>query len=317
MARRVDRVVRPPTRSRYRPPVADASVATSVIIPHFNDLGRLRVTLDALEADLQDRADVEIVVADNNSAVPLDALEAVTRDRAVLVVEPTPGAGPARNAGVARSRGGMLAFVDSDCLPAPGWLAAGEAALGQFDVVGGRVDVHLEHDGPATGPDAFEAVFAFDNRAYVERKGFTGSGNLFCRRAVFDAVGGFRVGVSEDVDWSHRARASGYTLGYCDEAVVSHPTRSAWPDLTAKWRRIERESYGLRRLRGRGALSWLARAALLPASGIAHAPRVWRSPRLTGGRERWLALGTLTRLRLWRAAEAVRIVAEDRALDRR
>ena len=304
---------RPPQPSCYRTPADGVPVATSVVIPHYNDLTHLCHTLDALEADLQARDDVEIIVADNGSSLAELELREAIGERAVLVVEPRSGAGLARNAGVARARGEVLAFVDSDCLPLPGWLAAGERALHHHDVVGGRVDVHLEHDGRPTAADAFEAVFAFDNRAYIQRKGFTGSGNLFCRHAVFDAVGGFRATVSEDVDWSRRARAAGFTLGYCDDAVVSHPTRSDWPALLAKWRRITREGYALRRSNGGGAAGWLARTALLPLSIVAHAPRIWRSPRLTGRRERLQALGALARLRLWRMGDAVKVVAEDRA----
>ena len=301
---------KPPEASLFRLPDAHSSVATSIIIPHYSDLLHLEQTLDALEADLQHRGDVEIIVADNNSPIDRARLEAIVGTRARLVVEERSGAGLARNAGAAVARGPVLAFIDSDCLPLPGWLAAGEAALARWDVVGGRVDTHLEHDGPATGPDLFETVFAFDNRAYVERKGFSGSGNLFCRQHVFREVGGFRAAVSEDVDWSRRARAAGYTLGYCDDAAVSHPTRSDWSALLTKWRRIQRESYALRRSEGGGALAWLARSALLPASIPIHTVRVLRSPRLPDPRLRLRAVWALARIRFWRTWDAAMVVRE-------
>ena len=47
-------------------------------------------------------------------------------------------------------------------------------------------------------------MFAFDNRTYVEAKGFSVTANLFTTRAVFDAVGGFDPSYAaygnEDVD---------------------------------------------------------------------------------------------------------------------
>ena len=100
---------------------------------------------------------------------------------------------------------GLFAFTDSDCVPAPDWLKEGMAALADYDFVGGRVDVSVADERSVTPTEAFEKVFAFDFETYINRKGFTGSGNLFVPRTIFEAVGGFRNAVSEDVDWSRRA----------------------------------------------------------------------------------------------------------------
>ena len=54
----------------------------------------------------------------------------------------------------------------------------------------------------------FEAVFAFDNRGYVQRKGFSVTANLLARREIYRRIGGFRTGLSEDKDWCHRATAA-------------------------------------------------------------------------------------------------------------
>src|SRR5436189_258200 len=80
-------------------------------------------------------------------------------------------------------------------------LRRGLEALAQADFVGGRMQVLVEDPARPRPAEAFEAVFAFDNRRYVEEMGFTVTANLFCPRAVFDAVGGFGVGMSEDLEW--------------------------------------------------------------------------------------------------------------------
>ena len=49
-----------------------------------------------------------------------------------------------------------------------------------------------------TSVEAFERVFGFNFEHYITRMGFTGAGNLFCRRTLFDTVGGFKTGMSED-----------------------------------------------------------------------------------------------------------------------
>lgn len=281
----------------------------TVVIPHYNDLERLDRCLDALGAQTLPAGTFEIVVADNASPQGVAGIEAVVAGRARVILQPQKGAGPARNAGVAAAAAPLLAFTDADCLPEPGWLAAGIDALAGYDVVGGKMTVLQESRGPKSGAEAYEQVFAFDNRRYVEKEGFSVTANLFCPRAVFDAVGPFRTGVSEDVEWCRRATARGFRLGYAEGAVAGHPARRTWPELARKWERMSEEAYllALESSRG-GRLKWLARSWLLPPSIIAHVPKIWRSPALTSGAERRRALGTMARLRLWRLADAHRRV---------
>ena len=185
---------------------ATATPRVTVVIPHYRDFTRLDLCLKALEGQTFPREQFEIVVADNASPSGEAALQAAVAGRARWVVVGERGAGPTRNGGVAAARGELLAFTDSDCIPEPQWLAEGIAALDRYDVVGGAMTVLA--DGPLTAAEAFERVFAFDNADYVLRKGFTVTANLFCPKAVFQAVGGFRVGVPEDKEWSHRATAA-------------------------------------------------------------------------------------------------------------
>lgn len=278
----------------------------SVIVPHYEDLASLGRCLDALAA--QDFADFEIVVGDNASPSGLAAVEAVVAGRARVVVEPEKGAGAARNAAVAASAGAVLAFTDADCTPVPGWLAAGVAALAGADLVGGAMAVSVGDEAAITPVEAFERLFAFDNRAYVEAKGFSVTANLFTRRDVFDAVGGFRPAVSEDADWCLRARDAGYRIAYAPAALVAHPARRTWGELARKWDRLVRESHALHRARGGGTAAWLGRTWLLPASIPAHLPRILTSPRLVRPRDRLAAAGVMARLRLWRFALAHRLL---------
>lgn len=282
--------------------------AISVIVPHYQDLVSLEQCLAALTRQTIGSDGFEIVVADNMSPVGEAAVIAAVAGRARVVIATERGAGPARNAGVAAARGGTLAFTDCDCVPEPSWLAEGVAALEQFDVVGGAMTVLVDDRRLKTGAEAFECVFAFDNRAYVERKGFTVTANLFCRRDVFDAVGGFGTGVSEDLEWCHRATSQGYRLGYAARAVVGHPARRDWIELRGKWRRLNAETYALHRARSGGALQWLVRSWALPLSILVHVPVVMRSRALRGPIERWRALRTLIRLRLWRFVDAHRLM---------
>jgi glycosyltransferase involved in cell wall biosynthesis len=287
-----------------------SSPLISVIIPHYQDLGGLELCLARLEAQTYPRENFEIVVADNASPVGLSAVEGVVAGRARVVVCHEKGAGPNRNAAVAASRGEILAFIDSDCQAEPNWLAAGVAGLDRFGLVGGRVTVLVEDPAHMTGAEAFEAVFAFDFKTYINRMGFTGAGNMFCRRETFDRVGPFMNGVSEDKEWSQRAVAKGVSLGYVDSAVVGHPARRNWGELIAKWRRVNVESFLLHRRRGGGLGWWVARCLAMPASALVHTPKVLTSGSLKGVRAKFNALATLYGIRLWRMTDGLRLAAK-------
>lgn len=284
----------------------------SVIIPHYNDLERLAACLGSLSHQSLDPASYEIIVVDNGSPCGFAAVESAVAGRAILLEEREKGAGPARNAGVAAARGRALAFIDADCIAEPQWLAEGLAGLSTFDIVGGSVRVSAVDPLDLTGPEAFEAVFAFDIERYISAENFTITGNLFVPRELFLRVGPFRNGVSEDKDWCHRAIALGYSLGYRPAAAIAHPARHCWDELRSKWRRINRETYALTRERRLGTVRWLARTYLLPLSIIPHGLRILGSPKLAGPRNRLRGLRTLGSLRLWRFADSHRLLFDRR-----
>jgi glycosyltransferase involved in cell wall biosynthesis len=281
----------------------------SVIVPHYNDPARLLLCLAALEGQSLPRAQYEIIVADNASPQGEKVLAELIAGRATLVIVPEKGAGPARNGGVAKARGKILAFTDSDCIPDPRWLEAGIAALERFDIIGGRMNILLDHDGPITPAEAFEAVFAFDNAGYVRTKGFTVTANLFCRRADFHRVGPFRSDMSEDKEWCHRATAMGLKLGYAKDAIVAHPPRRSWEDLRTKFARIDRETFAWTiATKKNGRIKWLLRSFALPLSILPHSLKVMTSPRLSRPADRLGALAVLVRQRLWRCTHAWRLL---------
>ena len=271
----------------------------SVVVPHFEDAVRLRRCLEALALAPTDALhETEIVVVDNASSADLAW---VTADFPFvrLVIETKSGAAPTRNRGVAETSASRIAFLDCDCVPDQGWLRrVHEVELNETgEIIGGRIETFEETPPPRSGAEAFEAVFAFDQKAYVERKGFSVTANMVFGRALFDRVGGLRAGVSEDVEWCHRARDMGAEIRYDPRLAVSHPTRVDWVSLRKKWLRTTREAYGTSH---ENKAAWLAKAAMMPLSALVHAPKILFSGRLTGFGERASGLATLIRLRVAR-----------------
>ncbi|MDB5661567.1 MAG: glycosyltransferase [Cypionkella sp.] len=275
----------------------------AVIIPHYNDVARLGRCLDRLM--VQDRSGVEVVVVDNGSTMPLADLIAA-HPQARFVIEPRKGAAMARNRGVAETSAPRLFFLDSDCLPDVDWLAIARRVCVQSDLVGGAIKVFDETPPPRNGAQAFEAVFGFNYRHYIEKKGFSVTANLLTRRDVFQAVGPFVPGLSEDLDWCHRARDLDYKLTCAEDLRVAHPSRSDWAALRRKWLRLTQEEFGVNGSTFKRRLRWGLKALAMPASIFVHAPKLLFSPRLGGVNERLAGLATLIRLRLRRCGWMLR-----------
>ena len=283
-----------------------AKPAVSIIVPHYNDLENLRDCLICLKAQTLAPCQYEIIVCDNNSACGLSAVRSACDGIARVVLAQKRGAGEARNVGAALALGELLAFTDSDCRPAQNWLKRGVEALQDADVVGGRMAVGVGDRSRLTSAEAYELVFAFNNRRYVEKQGYSVTANMFTRRDVFGKVGPFRVGVSEDRDWGRRATALGFRTKYATDAVVVHPARRQWADLLRKWRRLTSKSYGLTSEQSYGKLKWFFRSWLILLSPFVHWPAVLRSKELNSFNQRALAVYGLIRLRTWRFVECNR-----------
>lgn len=274
----------------------------SVIVPHFNQAALLALCLESLERQTLPRSRYEIIVGDNMTPGGVDDLKAKF-PRVLFVEAHERGAAHARNAALGIAKGAVIAFTDADCIAAPDWLETGLAGLDGADLCGGRIDVTAADARSLSPVEAFERVFAFRQRDYVESKRFAATANLFARRAAADAIGPFTNGLSEDVDWCRRGAALGLRLAFNDRSIVSHPARRDWSELVRKWDRIILERWNgfatetpLRRP------LWLLLAAATAFSAVPHLARVAFSPELKRLRDRAAAAGVLTRIRFWRAA---------------
>jgi hypothetical protein len=169
----------------------------SVVIAAFSS-GRWTQLRDAVASvGAQSRPALEaIVVIDHNP----ELLSRASRELTDAVVIPNTGqrgASGARNTGVARSRGEVVAFLDDDACATPDWLAtmivhfADPAVAG----VGGRVDPLWATERPNWFPGEFDWTVGASYSGMPEttaRVRNVWSNNMALRRAAFDAVGGFR-----------------------------------------------------------------------------------------------------------------------------
>ncbi len=288
----------------------------SVIIPHLNQPDALEACLLSLEAQTLDRNLFEIIVVDNGSrALPVEVVERHSGVR--LLQEGRPGPGPARNTGVAASRGEILAFIDADCRADPNWLRSIQTTLASSPpgtVLGG--DVRIWRSGKELNAiEAYESVFAYRFKLYIEKHGYAGTGNLAVFRRDFDVAGPFGgIEVAEDMEWGKRARAAGFRFRYVPEMVVFHPARGSIEELCAKWDRHILHHWRMSEGKPAWRLRWIARALMVLASPLAGVVTVLTSDRIEGFAARRRAIAVMTTIRARRAAMMLSLLRGDRAV---
>lgn len=284
-------------------------VDISVIVPHFEQAELLRACLRSLDAQTLSKTDFEVIVVDNNSSCDLFDIRAEFPSFKFLS-ESKQGAAHARNAGIDAARGENFAFIDADCTAAPDWLENGLKKLGSSPLFGGEIFVTAERPKSPTPVEAFERIFAFHQRTYIERKRFSVTANLFATRATVEKIGPFHNGIAEDLEWCHRAAALGFHLAFNDTSIVRHPARKTWDELVSKWERLT-----LERWNGFGGRSLIRRvrwAGLVVATALSPAPHfvsVLFSNRVSGWKNKIGAATVLLRIRLWRARRMMSLLS--------
>ncbi len=182
-----------------------------------------------------------VIVVDDGSADPAAVAAVAARAGATVLRHPTPrGPAAARNAGLAAATTPLVAFLDSDVVPEPGWLTPLLARLADHAV--GLVAPRIVALPPVTGwLGRYEAVRSSldlgpDPALVVPRSrvAYVPSAAMLVRRAAVGA--GFDAGmhVAEDVDLVLRLHAAGWRLRYEPAARVAHDHRTS---LRAWWLR--------------------------------------------------------------------------------
>jgi GT2 family glycosyltransferase len=208
--------------------------AVAVVVPTRQRVAQLGRLLAALEAQAS-APPFEVVVVDDAS---VDGTGQLLDERAARMAFPLTvvhlqrrsGPAAARNVGWRSARAPLVAFIDDDCVPDPGWLATLTARLGQADVVQGR-----------TVPDPSQ----LDGRPFsytihvAGEWGYYEACNIAYRRDLLEQLGGFDESFrydheppegagpiyGEDMDLAWRAKDVGGRIVFEPGAQVFHDVR--------------------------------------------------------------------------------------------
>lgn len=212
-------------------------INVSVVIPNFNGSAWLPGCLDALTG--QSYQDFEIILVDNGSTDDSRRLLAERYPQVqVLAFGANVGFAAACNTGLRAARGRLIAFLNTDTVARPGWLAALVAALDAAPPsVGGVAAKMLRMDDPTQIDDAGDTL---SWHGFAHKRGHGQPGDRFTqpepvfvpcagaalyRRTFLEAVDGFDgrfFAYLEDIDLALRGHLLGYGFHFVPGAEVLH-----------------------------------------------------------------------------------------------
>lgn len=210
----------------------------TVVLPTFRRPASLARALAGL-ARQAGAPPYRLVVVDNDPEPhPAPQVPAGAR----LVREHVRGAAAARNRGLAEADTVLLAMLDDDVVPDPGWLRALAAPVleGRADVTGGRVVLDPTVARPRwLAPELEGYLSALDlgpDEAELGPEQILLTASLLTRTALLREIGGFDVRLGhhgttrmfgEDVQAVRSLRATGARVRWVPDAVVVHELPAA------------------------------------------------------------------------------------------
>ena len=228
-----------PTSAALGRTLLDAGIAHPVAvprgaIPHPEDVTvvvPVKDRPDGLARLVAALPGLRLVVVDDGSAGPA-AIRAAAPHARVLRHEHARGPAAARNAGLAIATTPLVAFLDSDVVPEPGWLAPLLAQLAD-PAVGLAAPRIVALDPGAGWLPTYEAVRSSldlgpDPALIVPRSrvAYVPSAAMLVRRAAVGAGFDEAMHVAEDVDLVLRLHAAGWRLRYEPSSRVAHDHRT-------------------------------------------------------------------------------------------
>jgi len=233
----------------------DRYPSVSIIVCSYNGAKTLADCLASL--DLLHYPDYQIVLVDDgskdNTQELVAAYERERNARAAAtgcklpdflnIVQPNMGLSYARNAGARASRGEIITYTDSDCMPDPDWLyfMVGTLLSGDYCGVGGPnispPAVNWVQAAVAAAPGGPSHVLLTD----VVAEHIPGC-NMMFHRWAFEGIGGFDIDyrkAGDDVDFCWRLQNNGGVIAFSPSAIVWHYRR-----FTLQAFRKQQEGYG-------------------------------------------------------------------------
>lgn len=212
-----------------RPAPALGPHDVTVVVAAYGRARSLRRTLDALRS-------LDVLVVDDGTPLPSPVADAAREAGArYLRMEVNSGPAAARNAGLTSAATELVALVDSDCEPEPGWL---DRLVPFFDdprvaVVTPRIVAKADDPSLLARYERSSSALDMGSQPALvrpgSRLGFVPSATMLVRRsAVVDEPFDTDLRLGEDVDLVWRLADAGLHVRYEPSVSVVHELRGSW-----------------------------------------------------------------------------------------
>lgn len=275
-----------PVPPRPRSSLGGPGTTVAAVVPVRNRAPALARLLPVLATTAGEHLGELVVVDDASDDDGRTAATAARLGARVVRRRAQGGPAAARNDGLAATRAPLVAFVDSDCLPRPGWL---EALLPHFadplvGLVGPRV---IALDGDRGGAVArYEAARSPLDRGERPARVLAGGvvpflpgAALLARRSALGEGFDESLPGGEDVDLVWRLTGAGWHVRYEPAGEVAHDHRTRLGELAARRFTYGRSAAPLARAHPGAAPP----VAVSPWTLAAWAALAGRRPALAGG----------------------------------
>ncbi|CAM4316270.1 glycosyltransferase [Vreelandella rituensis] len=215
-----------------------SSPRVSVIVPTYYDWMRLQLCVVALQKQSLPRDAFEVIIV-NNAPGDMPPPDFFLPKNYKLISEDKAGSYAARNAALKISRGEIIAFTDSDCIPDPFWLESAVARLDNgAERIAGKIELFFQTDKLKI-VEIYEKAFGFDQKKYAQSGG-SATANMVTWSKHFETVGYFDDSLMSggDNEWGWRAEDKGIPIEYTPEVIVNHPARSDIKAMLKKRKRV-------------------------------------------------------------------------------
>jgi glycosyltransferase involved in cell wall biosynthesis len=203
----------------------------SVVIPAYNAAEFLGAAIASVQQ--QSFSDWELLIINDGSTDDTVAIiEEYQKidERIHLINQPNQGVSTARNLGVEKSRGEILAFLDADDQWLPNKLYQHLKHFQSYPRLGvsfSQVEI-LNQTGEPTGQVSSSRLSNLKPEYFLSENPTTTTSNWVVRREVFQQVGGFcdDMSFSEDLEWLLRVSCTDWEIAGINQVLTRYRTSS-------------------------------------------------------------------------------------------
>ncbi|MEZ4846835.1 MAG: glycosyltransferase [Bdellovibrionota bacterium] len=227
------------------------SIQTTVVIPTYQRIDLLQLTLDSLAKQTIDPSTFEVIAIDDASPNGEHKQQVITSQtypfQFKYMIQTKGGPAKARNLGVQHASGSIIIFMDDDAVADPEWIErmikslerSSHAGVGgitknyKIETLSEKLLNHVGHLISPVDPNTGEIIFLVTVNAAFYKKDLHDVGG-------FDE--NFKLPSGEDMDLGFRIRKAGKTLGL-SEGLVYHHQRDSLRSMFRNWYNYGRGLY--------------------------------------------------------------------------